>query len=106
MSINNIPCGKCDHFDPALGPHRKKTNYGWCAKKSRYAYSEGPGQVVPPGVHRVGLGEIARPYLVKWEELEAACTDAKLTNRDHCEDKRRAERGNRLDPKTGLPILE
>ena len=103
--MNDLPCGKCDNFDPILGSGRKKTAHGWCAKKSVYHHAEEPGQVFPAGVKRAAPGALAQPYIVTWENVETVCPDAKETDRDLCEDKRQAERGDNFD-ESGVPILQ
>ena len=61
--MNDKPCGECQHFDVIIRGKRE-TKHGWCAKKSKYPAKEGPGQVFPEGVERVGNGELAQPVIV------------------------------------------
>jgi hypothetical protein len=75
--MNKLKCSLCVHYDPILGPNEKDTKRGWCAKKSFYPTYEGPGQVFPRGVARVNKGELAKPFIVKKDQVVAACTHAK-----------------------------
>jgi hypothetical protein len=74
--MNTIPCEKCKHYDPILGPGRKPGNYGWCIIKSKYPAQEGPGQVFPPGVQRVEKGRCAEPHIVKNNLVVGHCNSA------------------------------
>ena len=103
--MNKLPCGRCEHFDPILGPYRKDTKMAWCAKRSKYPAHEGPGQVFPANVVRVAAGALAEPYIVRPDTVEEMCTTVRETDRDQLADKRIAERGDTVDEK-GLPILE
>lgn len=69
---NQHSCGMCEHFDVVLNGTRK-TSWGWCAKKSVYPHLEGPGQVFPAGVARVLPGELAKPHMVRAEEVVPLC---------------------------------
>ena len=71
--LNNKPCGSCDHCDEVLRG-TKGTNWAWCAKLSKYPYKEGPGQVFPEGVARVGSEEdLAVPKIVRKTDVEKNC---------------------------------
>jgi len=71
-----------------LGPKEKDTKKGWCEKRSKYPHSEGPGQVFPPNVARVAHGELAKPFIVKKEQVVPSCTTAQLANFDPVKAKR------------------
>ena len=46
---NDKPCDTCDHYDPVLkGKQGKLVNtvWGWCAERSVYPHTEGPGTTV------------------------------------------------------------
>lgn len=86
--MNELPCGKCIHYDPVLGPGEKDTKRGWCIKKSKYPAVEGPGQVFPPGVERVAIGSLAEPYLVGKRQVVPPCPDAKEARFDQADKKR------------------
>jgi len=71
---NDLPCGKCAHYDPILGPKEKETKRGWCAKKSVYPTIEGPGQVFPKGVQRQAKAtDMAKPVIVRKVQVVPAC---------------------------------
>ena len=89
--MNDIPCGKCLRFDPILGPNEKATRRGQCIPRSKYPYREGPGQVFPPGVERVGPMEPARPYIVRKEQVVAMCAFAKRVDYDLAEEKKKKQ---------------
>ena len=91
MAINELPCGECKNYDPILGPGERETRRGWCIPRSAYAYKEGPGQVFPPGVARVGPKELARPYLVKKDYIHPMCEYAKTTDVDSVEEKKKRQ---------------
>jgi hypothetical protein len=91
MAINEMPCGKCVHYDPRLGSNYKDTKRGNCIMRAKYPYKEGPGQLFPPNAQRVGKSELAQPFLVKEEQVVPMCTDAKLSGVDDpAEAKRKA----------------
>lgn len=73
MAINNHKCDQCEHFDPVLRG-TKNTPWGWCAKRSEYAATEGPGQVFPLNVKRVAIGELAKPFMVRRGQVVENCT--------------------------------
>lgn len=75
MSINNKPCKECSFYDEIKLGKGAKSNRGWCAKKSKYPYQEGPGQVFPSGVDRVAAGELAQPVIVKGAQVVPNCGD-------------------------------
>lgn len=73
---NNKTCDTCDHFDPVLkGKHGKvvETVWGWCAAQSIYPTNEGPGQKFPAGVTRAAEGEMAKPKIVRKNEVIPSC---------------------------------
>lgn len=61
---NALPCGECAFYDAIAGSKGKDVKMGWCAKRSRYPFKEGPGKVFPPEVQRVAEGQSAKPYIV------------------------------------------
>lgn len=89
--MNELPCGKCIHYDPVLGPGEKDTKRGWCVKKSKYPAVEGPGQVFPVGATRVAIGSLAEPYLVKKDQVVPPCPDAKEARIDVLDKKRASQ---------------
>jgi hypothetical protein len=85
--LNDKPCDTCDHFDVVLrGNSGKKvkgklvsgtreTDWGWCAKKSVYPHTEGPGQRFPLEVKRVDKPEdLAKPVIVRKGQVAEHCT--------------------------------
>jgi len=90
-------CGECANYDPILGPGEKETKRGWCIPRSKYPAVEGPGQVFPPGVARVSIGEIAKPYIVKKRDVITACELSKKTNTDPYVEKKKSQQ--KTDPK-------
>lgn len=74
---NDKPCDTCDHYDPVLkGKQGKLVNtvWGWCAERSVYPHTEGPGQQFPAGVKRVAApSDLAIPVIVKVGEVVAHC---------------------------------
>ena len=96
-----LPCGKCAHYDPLLGPNEKDTGMGWCAKRSVYPHKEGPGQVFPADVKRVSFGELAQPFITHKGDVVATCEHARPSLDDAVEKKRQAQThtdkgGNRI----------
>lgn len=89
--MNDLPCGKCEHYDPILGPGEKHIDRGWCIKKSKYAAIEGPGQVFPPNCVRVAPGALAEPYLVEKDQVITPCPDAREVKHDQAETKQKAQ---------------
>jgi hypothetical protein len=82
MATNDKPCKDCAHYDVIRLGRGAKSNKGWCAKKSKYPYQEGPGQIFPPGVDRVGPGELAQPVIVRGAGVVSNCeqfTQIRLT---------------------------
>lgn len=77
--MNDKPCGECQHFDVIIRGKRE-TKHGWCAKKSKYPAKEGPGQVFPEGVERVGNGELAQPVIVGVAEVASRCANHRARN--------------------------
>jgi hypothetical protein len=71
--MNQTPCGRCCFYDPLIGSNAKDTKMGWCVKRSVYPFQEGPGQVFPPGVARVAESELARPFIVKKDQIVGPC---------------------------------
>lgn len=99
--MNELPCGKCQHYDPVLGPGEKHIGRGWCIKKSKYPAVEGPGQVFPPNAARVAHGQLAEPYLVEQDQVIPPCPDAREARHDQTEEKKKAQMqtddaGNRI----------
>lgn len=88
---NTIPCGKCKFYDIILGSYEKKTKRGWCTKRSKYPFREGPGQVFPAGVERLtDPTQMAQPFIVQGLQIIAACSFAEAADRDpHLEKKER-----------------
>jgi hypothetical protein len=84
---NDVPCGKCQNYDPILGPGEKETKRGWCTMRSVYPHSEGPGQVFPAGVDRVNAGELAQPFIVKKNYTHPTCEMVRRTNVNLAEEK-------------------
>lgn len=80
--MNTTPCGRCSLYDPLVGPNAKNTHMGWCMKRSKYPYREGPGQHFPDGVNRVSEGALAQPFIVKDRQVVGPCTFAKPTTED------------------------
>lgn len=73
MAINDKPCKDCAFYDEIKLGKGAKSNKGWCAKKSKYPYKEGPDQVFPAGVDRVGPGELAKPVIVRGAKVVDNC---------------------------------
>lgn len=99
--MNELPCGKCLHYDPILGPGEKHIGRGWCIKRSKYPAVEGPGQVFPPNAERVEIGQLAEPYLVDKTQVIAPCEFAREAKHDQAEEKQKAQvrtdaAGNRI----------
>jgi hypothetical protein len=91
MSMNDLPCGKCKKYDPILGPNERETRRGWCIPRSKYPHAEGPGQVFPDGVERVGPKELAKPYIVKRDYVHPMCEMARPTDVDLVEEKKKRQ---------------
>ena len=89
--MNKLPCGECKLFDPILGPGEKKTRRGQCVPRSVYPAREGPGQVFPTGVARVPVGELAKPFIVKLDQVVAPCEYARKANFDTVEEKKKRQ---------------
>lgn len=89
--MNEVPCGKCLNYDPVLGPSEKNTHKGWCIKRSKYPFLEGPGQAFPKNVTRVEHGQLAEPYIVREKQVIAACTEARATTRDPVKTKQESQ---------------
>ena len=85
---NTLPCGKCRFYDIILGSYEKETKRGWCMKRSKYPYKEGPGQVFPPNVERVEEGQLAQPFIVKGNHVISVCTFAETADQNPREAKR------------------
>ncbi len=75
--MNKLQCGKCENYDPCLGPGEKHIGVGWCIPQSQYPHKEGPGQVFPAGVSRVAEGELGRPFLVEEDQVIEVCETAR-----------------------------
>ena len=71
--MNTLECGKCESYDPCLGPGERHIGRGWCVPRSEYPHQEEAGQVFPPGVSRVAEGELAKPVLVEENEIVETC---------------------------------
>lgn len=97
--MNELPCGLCKLFDPILGSGEKKTRRGWCIPRSVYAHQEGPGQVFPEGVKRAAPGELAKPFIVKRDQVIAPCDFVRKADFDPVEEKQKqqAAAGTRAD---------
>lgn len=91
MAINDLPCGQCRNYDPILGPNERETRRGWCIPRSKYPHKEGPGQVFPPNVTRVGPKELAQPYIVKKDYVHLMCEFARQTDLNPVEEKQRKQ---------------
>jgi hypothetical protein len=89
--MNELPCGKCLNYDPVLGPGEKNTRKGWCIKRSKYPFMEGPGQVFPKGAQRVEKGQLAEPYIVREKQVVATCADVRATSKDAVKAKQEAQ---------------
>lgn len=72
--MNTNKCETCEHFDAVIRG-TKTTTWGWCAKRSEYPATEGPGQIFPIGVKRVDAGQPAKPFIVRQEQVVGNCTD-------------------------------
>lgn len=84
--MNKNPCGTCEHFDPVLrgrtGPGgTRPTAWAWCSARSQYPAYEGPGQRFPEEALRVQVGELAKPYIVRPEQVVGHCTMHKVKAR-------------------------
>lgn len=77
-TFNDKPCDTCEHYDPVMRGQTAKggvreTNWAWCALRSKYPATEGPGQRFPANVQRVGTTELAEPYIVRKGQVVAHC---------------------------------
>ena len=67
-------CGSCVNFDPVLpSDDARRGRHGWCAAKSTYPAREQQGQTFPAGVKRVPEGTLAKPVIVRRDEVVANC---------------------------------
>jgi hypothetical protein len=78
-AFNDKSCDTCEFFDPVMRGQAglggvRETNWGWCAKKSKYPAKEGPGQKFPEGVERLAVGEPGQPFIVKKAQVVQHCT--------------------------------
>jgi hypothetical protein len=90
--MNELPCGKCRNFDCILRG-TEPTRRAWCAKLSVYPHHDRPGKLVPKGAQRAAKGEPSKPYIVRADEVKAACQHVKEADYDPAEYKK-----NRLFP--------
>ena len=72
------PCSTCRNSDPIRNGLDAKGRVqfavrGWCSVKSAYPFQEQPGQIFPAGVARVAPGELARPVIVREDEVVPGC---------------------------------
>ena len=71
---NTIPCGKCKFYDAIIRGAEKETKRGWCMKRSKYPFREGPGQTFPEGVARVETAtQLAEPFIVRGKQTFPGC---------------------------------
>lgn len=89
---NTIPCGKCQSYDVIIRGADKETKRGWCVKRSKYPYMEGPGQVFPEGVERVEAGQLAQPFIVQGKQVFPSCPYATLAKADEGAQKREKQK--------------
>lgn len=81
--MNALECGNCAHYDPILGPKGKNIKKGWCIKRSKYPYRDGPGQLFPANAVRVDSAtKLAEPYIVREKQVVEACGDAQQSRTD------------------------
>jgi len=85
---NSIRCNQCRFYDIILGSYEKATKRGWCAKRSKYPAQEGPGQVFPPDVERVAVGQLAEPFVVRGGSIISACPFATPSDVDPATEKK------------------
>jgi len=90
--MNELPCGKCTHYDPILKSNEEESKRGWCIKRSKYPAREGPGQVFPATAERLAnpkaLGE---PFIVKKDGVIESCAFARPSRVDTVAQKRDAQ---------------
>lgn len=77
-AYNDKSCDTCEHYDPVMRGQTEKggvreTNWAWCALRSKYPATEGPGQRFPANVQRVSGGELAEPYIVRRGQIVDHC---------------------------------
>ena len=89
--MNGLPCGNCKLFDPILGPGEKATRRGMCIPRSTYPTYEGPGQVFPPGVPRAPVGELAKPFIVKRDQVVGPCEYARKADFNPVDEKKKLQ---------------
>jgi hypothetical protein len=104
MAINAVPCGHCKNYDPILGSGEKETRRGWCVPRSKYAHREGPGQVFPAGVQRVGPKELAQPFIVKKDYTHPTCELARSSALDAVEEKKKKQIAATTPTKNGRRV--
>lgn len=74
---NTLKCKDCKHYDPITPPKGRVGSHGWCVKRSKYPFKEGPGQTFPDGAQRVASAETpAKPYIVTNTGVVASCLTA------------------------------
>jgi hypothetical protein len=87
---NEIACGQCANYDPIMSAKRKRPSArGWCTKRSEYPHEEAADQSFPPGVDRVGPGELAKPFIVRSLLVIRECALAEPATADAGAAKRR-----------------
>lgn len=91
--MNDVPCGQCKKFDPILNPEdvKRKPRRGMCIPRSKYPHTEGPGQTFPAGVERVASGELAKPYIVRRDQVVPTCDYVKRAEADPTDEKRKQQ---------------
>lgn len=102
---NTIPCGKCKFYDAILRGAEKETKRGWCMKRSKYPFREGPGQVFPEGVERVAAGQLAEPFIVRGKQVLPGCPYVAPALFDHAEQKREAQKKGAARDAEGKRLL-
>lgn len=85
---NTIPCGKCKFYDIILGSYEKETKRGWCMKRSKYPFTEGPGQVFPDEAERVEANQLAKPFIVLGKQVFDRCPYVEAAALNQAEQKR------------------
>jgi hypothetical protein len=102
---NTILCGKCKFYDTIIRGAEKETKRGWCMKRSKYPFREGPGQVFPEGVERVDVGQLAVPFIVRGKQVFPGCPYAAPAAFDQAEQKREAQKKGATRDTEGKRLL-
>lgn len=89
---NTIPCGKCKFYDVIIRGAEKETRHGWCTKRSKYPFMEGPGQIFPDGVERVAADQLAQPFIVRGKQVFTGCPYAEQATFNQAEQKREKQK--------------